>query len=528
MTTPAAKETIVRVADWAAKRGDEALVTLGLGSCVAIVLHDPQTWVGGLAHILLPSRSLARDTHQPGEVPGDRACRSWSSSCEALGADPRRIVAKLAGGASMFAQLMTPGSMQMGERNLAATRSALRGGARSRSRAKRSGARPAARCASSSPTAGSRSAPWEPVSSASDARPTVLVVDDSALMRRVLSDIWAVGGRRGVPRGGDGAQRPRRAAQGARSYEPDLVTMDIEMPELDGLGAIGYIMREAPRPIVVVSAHGRARNRRGDPRPRARRGGPGRQAGGGRRARRWSARAAAPRRGAARARGRRSRVPMLARPPARRAARARDGPAAARPRRGPIAASTGGPRALAEVVPAHAPRAGTRGARRAAHAARVHAQPRRASRPHEPAARRRGGARRAGGRGHSVRRAGRLSHAGDGRARRSADRARPGPAHLGRASRRRPALPLRGRSCSAPAAWASCSPGWAATAPRGCARFTTRAARGLAQDRETSIIYGMPHGGGAGRRARTRCCPSDRSPIALRPSCCAATRWPAR
>jgi len=43
-----------------------------------------------------------------------------------LGADPRRLVAKLAGGASMFSQLVTPGTIQMGERNVLAARSALR------------------------------------------------------------------------------------------------------------------------------------------------------------------------------------------------------------------------------------------------------------------------------------------------------------------------------------------------------------------------------------------------------------------
>src|SRR5207253_11084903 len=44
----------------------------------------------------------------------------------ASGADPRYLDAKPAGGASMFAQLMTPGSVQMGERNLAAARDVLR------------------------------------------------------------------------------------------------------------------------------------------------------------------------------------------------------------------------------------------------------------------------------------------------------------------------------------------------------------------------------------------------------------------
>ena len=115
----------MKVADWAAERGDGVLVTLGLGSCVAIMLHDPQMSAGAMAHVLLPSVSLARDITNRAKFP-ETAVPLLIERLKALGADPRRIVAKLAGGASMFSQLVSPGTIQMGERNVLASRSALR------------------------------------------------------------------------------------------------------------------------------------------------------------------------------------------------------------------------------------------------------------------------------------------------------------------------------------------------------------------------------------------------------------------
>jgi len=81
--------------------------------------------------------------------------------------------------------------------------------------------------------------------------PTVLVVDDSAFMRRLIGEIIDGSGEFrvvGTARNGHDALRQ------IHSLEPDIVTLDVEMPELDGVQTLGYIMSEMRRPVVMLSA----------------------------------------------------------------------------------------------------------------------------------------------------------------------------------------------------------------------------------------------------------------------------------
>jgi chemotaxis protein CheD len=118
------RELVVRVADLRIGVAEDVLVTVGLGSCVAILLHDSEARVGGLAHTLLPSPALSRADGNPAKFPQSAVPRLIELML-ADGARHERITGRLAGGASMFAALAPPGTIQMGERNLVAARQAL-------------------------------------------------------------------------------------------------------------------------------------------------------------------------------------------------------------------------------------------------------------------------------------------------------------------------------------------------------------------------------------------------------------------
>ena len=79
----------------------------------------------------------------------------------------------------------------------------------------------------------------------------VLVVDDSAFMRKVLSDLFKGESDFEVV---DVARNGAEAIEKVLQHSPDVVTMDIEMPVMDGLSALEKIMTVKPTPVVMVSS----------------------------------------------------------------------------------------------------------------------------------------------------------------------------------------------------------------------------------------------------------------------------------
>jgi len=78
----------------------------------------------------------------------------------------------------------------------------------------------------------------------------LLVVDDSALMRRLLGGVFAAEPDFEVAFARDGVE----ALEAVAAHPPDVVTLDVQMPRMDGLACLDRIMLEHPLPVVMVSA----------------------------------------------------------------------------------------------------------------------------------------------------------------------------------------------------------------------------------------------------------------------------------
>ncbi|MCI9492912.1 MAG: chemotaxis protein CheD [Lachnospiraceae bacterium] len=115
----------VGMADLNICKAPDMITTLGLGSCIGIAVYDPVLKIGGLAHIMLPDSTQMRNNSNIAKF-ADTGIEELIRRVVMAGANKRRLVAKIAGGAKMFevSGLSTVGNV--GERNAQASRAKLK------------------------------------------------------------------------------------------------------------------------------------------------------------------------------------------------------------------------------------------------------------------------------------------------------------------------------------------------------------------------------------------------------------------
>lgn len=115
----------VGMADLKVCKSPDKLTTLGLGSCVGVAIRDPLTKIGGLAHVMLPSSKTIKNNSNIYKF-ADTGIEELVQQMVALGASRGRMVAKIAGGAQMFAFQNKSDMVRVGEQNVEASKAKLR------------------------------------------------------------------------------------------------------------------------------------------------------------------------------------------------------------------------------------------------------------------------------------------------------------------------------------------------------------------------------------------------------------------
>lgn len=106
----------VGMADLKVAKAPDSLITLGLGSCIGLTLYDPILKVGGMVHYMLPDSTKLKNNQNIAKF-GDTGIRELYRLMVNEGASPRRMVAKIAGGAKMFEVSGLSDMGHVGERN---------------------------------------------------------------------------------------------------------------------------------------------------------------------------------------------------------------------------------------------------------------------------------------------------------------------------------------------------------------------------------------------------------------------------
>lgn len=115
----------VGMADLKVCKSPDSLTTLGLGSCVGIAVRDTVTKVGGLAHVMLPDSTAIHNNTNIYKF-ADTGIVELIKQMEKAGAKRSNMVAKIAGGAQMFAFQNKNDLVRVGDRNVEASKQILK------------------------------------------------------------------------------------------------------------------------------------------------------------------------------------------------------------------------------------------------------------------------------------------------------------------------------------------------------------------------------------------------------------------
>ncbi|MDO5522351.1 MAG: chemotaxis protein CheD [bacterium] len=115
----------VGMADMNICTAPDAITTLGLGSCVGIVLYDPARKLAGMVHVMLPDSTKIIHNENKAKF-ADTGIKELLEQLLHLGASRSRITAKIAGGAQMFGFQNASDLLRVGEKNVEATKMQLK------------------------------------------------------------------------------------------------------------------------------------------------------------------------------------------------------------------------------------------------------------------------------------------------------------------------------------------------------------------------------------------------------------------
>lgn len=114
----------VGMADYKLGKDADVLITLGLGSCVGIILYDLSAKKAGMAHIMLPSSKEIKNNSNIAKF-ADTAIEAMLSDLEKLGLSKNKLKAKIAGGSQMFKVAIKNENLNIGKRNVLAVKAKL-------------------------------------------------------------------------------------------------------------------------------------------------------------------------------------------------------------------------------------------------------------------------------------------------------------------------------------------------------------------------------------------------------------------